>query len=135
MKLFRTGARLTAIAVLVAAVVGGAPAVAATGPGVLPVTTHAYGAGYAELSGQWWQWALAGTAAANPVADPTGANCAVRQTRSVWFLAGTFGGAATRSCSVPSGTALSFPVVNTIWANDPGGAATEQDLREGLRID
>jgi hypothetical protein len=135
MKLFRTGARLTAVALLVASVVGGTPVIAATNPGVLPVTTHAHGTGYGELSARWWQWALAGSPATNPVADPTGANCAVRQSGSVWFLAGTFGGAATRSCSVPSGRALFFPVVNTIWANDPGGGVTEQELRDQLRID
>ncbi len=109
MKLFRTGARLTAVALVVAATVGGVPALArAPDSGVLPAATRAHGGGYAELSARWWQWALAGSAADNPVADPTGANCAVRQSGSVWFLAGTFGDAVTRTCSVPWGGPSSF---------------------------
>lgn len=30
----------------------------------------------------------------------------------MWFLAGTFGGPATRECSIPAGKQLFFPLVN-----------------------
>jgi len=108
---------------------------AGANPGVLPPNSQAHGSTYGQWSAAWWQWALSGTAADNPVADPTGANCAVRQTAAVWFLAGTFGGDAERACTVPADKALFFPLVNTIWANDPGGTATEDDVRAGARAD
>ena len=31
----------------------------------------------------------------------------------VWFLAGNLGGSSTRTVTIPAGTALFFPVVNT----------------------
>ena len=97
-------------------------------PGVVPRNSTAFGTTYRDLAGAWWQWALAGDASDNPVLDPTGANCAVRQSGKVWVLAGTFGGTVTRSCPVPAGQALFFPVLNTVWAANPGESATEDEL-------
>jgi hypothetical protein len=75
-----------------------------------------------ELTAQWWQWALSIPTVVNPLEDTTGANCMVGQSDPVWFLAGFFNGsAATRSCSVPEGAALFFPVINAINFNTPGG--------------
>jgi hypothetical protein len=49
----------------------------------------------------------------NPVLDTTGANCAVGQRGRVWFLAGSFGSdPVVRTCNVPEGRALFFPVIN-----------------------
>jgi len=73
-----------------------------------------------ELTAQWWQWALSIPTSVNPLEDTTGANCMVGQSNPVWFLAGFFNGsAATRSCSVPEGAALFFPVINAINFNTP----------------
>jgi hypothetical protein len=84
----------------------------------------------------WWQWALAAPVPVNPVLDPTGEDCGVGQSGEVWFLAGTFGGSATRSCSVPAGRALFFPVLNSAFiATEPG--ETEEMVHSGTtaRID
>ena len=44
----------------------------------------------------------------------------VGQSGSVWFLAGIFGGgSATRTCAVPAGKALYFPVLNSVNINAP----------------
>jgi len=48
----------------------------------------------------------------NPVSDAGGGACAVNQADDVWFLAGTFGTKAERSCPVPAGVPVAFPVVN-----------------------
>lgn len=48
----------------------------------------------------------------NPVSDRTGAFAAEGQPADVWFLAGTFGGAAHRRCVVPAGRPLFFPLIN-----------------------
>ncbi len=128
-------AALVAFGLLCTVVVAPTANAAGANSGVLPPNSRSHGMTYGEWSAAWWQWALSGTAADNPVADPTGASCAVRQTAAVWFLAGTFGGDAERTCTVPAGKALFFPIINTVWANDPGGTATEDEVRAAARAD
>jgi hypothetical protein len=74
-----------------------------------------------NLTAEWWQWALSIPVPANPMLDLTGEKCVVGQRGSTWFLAGTFGGGpATRTCSVPAGTAIFFPVANASFFDSPG---------------
>jgi len=69
---------------------------------------------------QWQQWSLSIPTAVNPTLDPTGQNCMVGQSDSVWYLAGMFGGgSAVRNCSIPEGTTLFFPVINSVNVNAP----------------
>ena len=86
-----------------------------TNAGVIPRDSNAYGNTYGEWSARWWQWVLSIPAATNPNLDLTGANCDEGQAGPVWFLAGTFGGPVTRTCTVPAGKALFFPIVNGIF--------------------
>jgi hypothetical protein len=73
-----------------------------------------------RLSAEWWQWAASIPTSVNPQVDPTGQNAVVGQRGSVWFLAGVFlGGTATRTCSVPEGTQLFVPVINSVQINIP----------------
>src|SRR2546427_7156737 len=69
-------------------------------PGIAPPNSHPHGLTYGEWNGRWWQWALSIPSDVNPVLDTTGVHCAEGQTGKVWFLAGTFGGAATRTCTI-----------------------------------
>lgn len=73
-----------------------------------------FGVSYGQWTVRWWQWAHSSPTNLNPVLDSTGANAAVNQTGPVWFIAGTFGEKQTakRSCSIPSGKAILFPVIN-----------------------
>lgn len=76
------------------------------------------GDSFRELSAQWWQWAHSIPAGANPLLDTTGAKCMVGQRGPLWFLAGaTTGSPTARSCTVPQGTTLFFPVLNYSWIN------------------
>jgi hypothetical protein len=76
--------------------------------------------GFGQLTAQWWQWALSIPTAVNPILDATGEDCMIGQSGSMWFLAGTFGGVpVTRTCGVPEGTELFFPVVNSVYFNSP----------------
>lgn len=106
----------------------------ATNAGVIPASSSAYGQTYGEWGAAWWEWALSQPIEANPVLDTTGAACANGQrTRSVWFLAGTFDASdATRSCTVPAGRPLFFPIVNAVVStvDVPGG--DEAVLREAV---
>jgi hypothetical protein len=83
---------------------------------IVPVNANAYGNTYGEWSAEWWQWALSIPAANSPISDTTGANCTQRQSGPVFYLAGTSGGhAVTRKCTVPTGKALFFPILNALW--------------------
>lgn len=95
---------------------GGAP----NASGVLPPESMPYGMSYGEWSALWWNWAMGQPVASNPIADPDGSFCDVGQSGPVWFLAGAFGGSATRSCTIPAGKAIFFPVVN-VYVNFPCG--------------
>jgi len=89
-------------------------------PGVMSPQSRPYGSSYAEWSVKWWQWAYSVPAAGHPLFDETGADCANGQSGPVWFLGGVFNatGTVTRDlCTVPSGKALFFPIVNAEWDN------------------
>ncbi len=81
----------------------------------------AYGHTYGEWAAAWWEWAMSIPASTNPLKDQTGEFAAVGQSVSgpVWFLAGTLGGSAERTVTIPAGRALFFPIVNTSWTNLP----------------
>jgi hypothetical protein len=149
-------ARVVAVAVLALGALVGVPATAGaalpTSVVVQPQWLPA-GATYGDLSARWWQWALqtpvvrdhllisqfvtAGTA-------PIEVNCSYAQSGPVWFLATSVllgvvppGGVAVRTCTVPAGRALFFPIY-TYYADNlayPGtgpapGTETPAELHE-----
>ena len=78
-----------------------------------------------EWSRAWWQWAASFEYEDSPVADRTGQRCAARQSGPVWFLAGTYGTRRTiRTCTVPAGKHLFFPLVNYVVMRRPTGATS-----------
>ncbi len=79
----------------------------------------------ARLAAEWWQWAGKRREGRDPVTDRTGRRCAQDQPDDVFFLAGTFGGAARRTCTVPAGRAIFVPVLNQVCPveGDPDRAA------------
>lgn len=84
-------------------------------PGVLPVDSTPHGMSYGEWGAAYWQWALSRPADRNPLTDTTGEFCDEGQSGSVWFLAGTFGGDAERSCTIPTGKSIFFPIVTILF--------------------
>jgi hypothetical protein len=84
---------------------------------VITPDSVAYGRTYSEWSAAWWQWTFSIPVASHPLFD--NGDCSIGQSGPVWFLGGKFcqtggvcTGAATRSCSVPAGEALFFPILN-----------------------
>jgi hypothetical protein len=78
-----------------------------------------FGRTYGEWSAAWQQWADSLPAAKHPLFDT--APCSEGQSGPVWFLGGKFCSTedtncptepAVRSCTVPKGKVLYFPVVN-----------------------
>lgn len=86
----------------------------------------AEGRAFKELSGEWWQWVLSIPVADNPLTDSTGEKCMVGQRGDDWFLAGTFGSSsATRTCSIPEGATLFFPVINSVAFDTPNACGQD----------
>jgi hypothetical protein len=89
-----------------------------------------FGRTYADWTAAWWQWALSVPVSNHPLFDK--GNCTVEQTGPVWFLGGQFTSAVppgssslsavNRTCTVPGGKALFFPVLNieNSLLEDPG---------------
>ncbi|WP_436777978.1 signal protein [Yinghuangia sp. YIM S09857] len=77
-----------------------------------PIPAAPGGQEVADLQARWWGWAASQPEASNPVADMTGQQCAQGQPDDVWFVAGTFGGDAKRTCTVPAGRTLAGPLLN-----------------------
>ena len=110
-------------------------------PGVFPINSRPYGLSYGDWSTKWWRWAYAIPFSTNPIYDLTGGDCALNQSGPVWFLAGTAGTPVTRTCTIPAGKAILFPILNVLAdypCPDPGfhpgpGQTLAQFLTETAR--
>ncbi|MBI1761070.1 MAG: hypothetical protein HYR56_06495 [Acidobacteria bacterium] len=100
--------------------------------------TRPYGKTYGEWSAEQWKWAYSLPANQHPLTDT--ADCSAGQSGPVWFLGGTFAatggtgpnvviGTANRSCTIPAGKALFFPLLDAECATLEGNGATETELR------
>jgi hypothetical protein len=80
-----------------------------------------------SITERWWNWQGKESEATNPVSDLAGEDCARNQPADVWFVAGTFGGTATRRCTVPQGREIVGPVLNlTTSPGDPARMNIDQ---------
>jgi hypothetical protein len=84
-----------------------------------PVTllTEGYGHSAPEWGPIWWNWLYSMGPDANPVLDT--ADCDTNQTEAVFFLGPTYVGSASRTCTVPAGMPLFFPM-DTIELDNHG---------------
>jgi hypothetical protein len=103
---------------------------------VLDPTQPHYGQTDDEWGALWWQWIYQLPETAGnciiPLTDPTGANCTIGQSGDVFFLAGTTAGTVERDqCTVPSGKAIFFPILN-FSADNAGVPPAMQLTDEGL---
>jgi hypothetical protein len=89
------------------------------------------GRNQAAWSRAWWEWAASFNYSESPVADLTGTNCHLKQNGPVWFLAGTYGtGRTIRTCTVPRGKYLFFPLVNYVVFPSGRGSTTCASARQ-----
>jgi hypothetical protein len=122
-----TKASMVATAAAAIVLITGALAASASAAPGKPTTP---GPDFASLSAAQWTWELeAVNDPSHPVVDPNPGtpsspapvNCALGQSGPVWFLAGTTyaqGFTTTyRSCSVPPGRTLFFPLIDA-WADN-----------------
>ena len=105
---------IRAASMLLATIVSGGIALAEESA-VVPPSNAVGGLSQSEWSRVWWQWAGSFQSEDSPIADRTGEFCGSKQSGPVWFLAGTYGTQRTlRSCSVPQGKYLFFPLINYV---------------------
>lgn len=90
-------------------------------PQVMPPHAYPFGKSYGEWSDEWWKWQLELPATDHPAFSIDGSNCDVGQSGKVWFLTGAFTSEVPNSdfntivresCSVPTGKAIFFPIIN-----------------------
>ena len=100
---------------------------------IAPLNSHPHGKSYAAWIAAWWKWALETEASDHPLLDPdpTPSCAAGDQPSRVRFLGGTFTGGEpfppVRTCTIPSGTALFFPILPAVWASTPATACSSAD--------
>lgn len=94
----------------------------------------AYGRSFKDWTETWWQWATSIPASVNPLLDETGAFAEVGQHGPVWFLCGAItSSAVTRTCTIPAGKAVFFPIVN--YSSDQTSFGGQEVTVEQLRAD
>jgi hypothetical protein len=85
------------------------------------------------FTAEWWQWAYSFSNSQSPLNDPTGERCMFGQHGPLWFLAGNQNANEPRSCSVPEGATLLFPIINTsnfFVKNECGNGPDKPTLKE-----
>lgn len=87
---------------------------------------------YAFEAKSWIRWAMALPFSTGPITDPTGAACGQGQSGPVFYLAGTSGGAATRSCTIPAHKFLYLPLINFWVLPQPEYVSTPADMQDYL---
>lgn len=123
--------RVSAIALAVTAVISATPAFPANNGLIsqaFPRDSVVVGRAYGDWSAAWWQWVLSIPATSSPLFDNT-VDCKTGQSGPVFFLAGNGGGSSERNCTVPSGKALFFPVLNQISTSFPAPLTLINEMR------
>jgi hypothetical protein len=90
----------------------------------------------ADLSAEWWKWAMSSPDDVNPVRDTSGIHCDTGQQGKVWFLAGGLGTSPIRrSCTIPAGKYIFFPVINMVyWPLEPDSGFTCEEAMKNAAV-
>jgi hypothetical protein len=101
--------------------------------GVFSLDSKPYGMSYEDWTIKLWHWLLSMPSDINPSLDPTGERCAQGQdiNSTVFFLIGSGGSTAERTCTIPAGKAIFIPInaVECSFLEFPA-AKTDQDLHK-----
>ena len=78
-------------------------------------------------SARWWMWAASFRGEESPVTDREGTRCSSGQEGETFFLAGAYGSdPVQRTCTVPRGKYLFFPLLTYIVLPDGGSRDCDQ---------
>lgn len=84
-----------------------------------------------QWGGEWWSWIYETPATNHPALDLTGEFCHEGQQGPVFYLAGTFGGEANRTCTIRRNKPVLFPLI-TFQADNCGIPPEDQLTNEEL---
>lgn len=87
------------------------PAIAEQPGKVVPPNATKYGNDHGGWSAAYFQWYMAQPLEGHPGVDSPEFDVTAGQSGDVWFLSGLFG-TAERTCTIPAGKALFFPMAN-----------------------
>lgn len=87
-------------------------AMADSNPQVVPPFSHAFGATYPQLAGDWFTWSLEVPDRENVLFHPE--NCAVGQGGKIFFLPSSVSEGLEVDCEIPSGAAIMAHVGGTV---------------------
>ncbi len=98
-------------------------------PGVYSKDSKPHGIPYEVWQTKFWQWLHAIPESLSPAKDMTGKNCALNQSGPVWYLPGTFGDKAVRTCTIPAGKSILISAINMLASSAEHGLRDEASLR------
>jgi hypothetical protein len=79
---------------------------------IIPSNSSVFGKPFSEWTAEWWKWYIETPFDSNHQSkDLTGANCARSQTGPVWFLSGSEKVPIEKTCIIPGGKAILFPIL------------------------
>jgi hypothetical protein len=97
--------------------------------GVFAIDSNPYGLSYEDWTIKWWQWLLSMPIQINPMDDITGEHCEEGQgSLPVFFLSGSGGSVAERTCTVPAEKAILVPVSTVECSFAEQSGTNEQEL-------
>jgi len=118
--------RSLALSLLATTAIGAFAASAPSAEVLVPLGTPVADRTQEMWSARWWMWA-ASFDGASPIQDTTGDLCGMRQMGEVFFLAGTYESRPVhRTCKVPAGKHLFFPLVNYVVTPNGGISRCEE---------
>ena len=107
-------------------------------PQVLPAESHPYGKSFGEWSAEQWKWVYSLPVDHHPLYDTADVGTG-QPFDHVWFLGGsynatpdangTYVAVAVRNVTIPAGTALFFPIIDSEASVLEGNGTTEAELR------
>jgi hypothetical protein len=98
---------------------------------ILNPESRVRGKTFEQWAGEWWGWIYETPASTHPALDTTGEFCHENQPGPVMFLAGTFGGAVNRTCTIRHNKPVLFPLI-TFQADNCGIPPEDQLTRDEL---
>lgn len=108
---------------------------ASAAPAPIPASDSVAGVSQPQLTMRWWQWAASFSGGASPLSDRNGSLCGAGQEGPVWFLAGVFGSEPVhRTCHMPSGKSLFFPVINYIVMPNGASVGCSENMRTARQM-
>jgi hypothetical protein len=97
--------------------------------GVFAIDSNPYGISYEDWTIKWWQWLISIPAQNTPMEDNTGERCQEGQGNlTVFFLSGSGGSSAERTCTVPAEKAILVPVSTVECSFAEQSGTNEQEL-------